>query len=326
MNKTLFRNIAIVVIVVALSACGAKMPKVEDLIPKEKKYDVRILRDTWGVPHIYGKTDADVAYGLAYAHCEDDFKTIQQTLLLARGIQASIKGSDAAPFDYLVKLFRFREIVEEKYETDLSPETRAICEAYADGYNHYAALHPEKVIPEVLPVTGKDIVAGFVIMTPSFFGFQGAVQRLFGSKRAREVSQKVTVGNGNFLNNYLPIGSNTFSIAPSRTPDGKTHLAVNSHQPWTGQTAYYEVRLKSEEGLDIAGGIFPGSPVVLLGHNHNLGWAHTVNSPDLIDIYVLEINPDNPNQYKFDGKWRDLEVSEVKIKVKLWGFIMKDKG
>lgn len=117
----------------------------------------------------------------------------------------------------------------------------------------------------------------------------------------------------------VPIGSNTFAIAPSRTPDGKTHLAINSHQPWTGPVAWYEAHLHSDEGLDIVGGLFPGSPVILHGHNRHLGWAHTVNNPDLADIYVLEINPDNPMQYKFDGEWRDLEVKPIEIEVKLWG-------
>jgi len=290
----------------------------EELIPETGRYHVRILRDTWGVPHVYGKTDADVAYGLAYAHCEDDFETIQEVMLMVRGIQASVRGSEGAPFDYLIKLFRFREMVEERYETDLSSETRAICEAYADGYNHYAALHPEEAIPELLPASGQDIVVGFALMTPSFFGLTGAVQRLFREERQEAVSQKASADADNL--NASPVGSNTFSIAPSRTPDGKTHLAINSHQPWTGQAAWYEARLKSEEGLDMVGALFPGSPVILHGHNRNLGWAHTVNNPDLVDIYVLEINPDNPNQYKFDGKWRDLEVDKVRIKVKLrWG-------
>lgn len=310
MTRTVFGAIALIITVLTLLTCGGKMTNKESLIPKEGKYNVRILRDTWGVPHIYGKTDADVAYGLAYAHCEDDFETIQQVMLLVRGIQASIKGSDAAPYDYLIKLFRFREIVEEKYEADLSPEVRAICEAYADGCNHYAALHPDKAIPELLPARGQDIVVGFTLTTAFFCGLPGTVQELFRSKRAREVSQKASAG----------FGSNTFSIAPVRTPDGKTHLAVNAHQPWTGSQTFYEARMKSEEGMDIVGGLFPGSPIILHGHNRNLGWAHTVNNPDLIDTYVLEINPDNPNQYRFDGEWRNLEKGEVKIKVKLkWG-------
>jgi acyl-homoserine-lactone acylase len=307
-------NIAIVVIVLSLMACSQKTRNLNNA----EKYNVRILRDNYGVPHIYGKTDADVAYGLAYAHCEDDFETIQQMMLLARGIQASIKGAESAPFDYLVKLFRFREIVEEKYKTDLSPETRAICEAYADGYNYYAKTHPEKVVKEILPCKGQDIITGFTIMTPSFFGLQGVMQGILKSSQTKEFPKKISKAFG--LDNDIPIGSNTFSIAPSRTPDGKTHLAINSHQPWTGQAAWYEARLKSEDGLDIVGSLFPGSPVILHGHNRNLGWAHTVNNPDLIDVYVLEINPNNKNQYKFDGKWRDLKVDKVKIKVKLkWG-------
>jgi acyl-homoserine-lactone acylase len=83
--------------------------------------------------------------------------------------------------------------------------------------------------------------------------------------------------------------------------------------------AWYEAHLKSEQGLNIIGSTFPGAPVILHGHNPNLGWAHTVNHPDLIDVYDLEINPENPMQYKFDGQWRDLEARDVQIKVKMFG-------
>ncbi|MBN1347327.1 MAG: acylase [Phycisphaerae bacterium] len=320
MKKTLFQTAFLLGVVLTACMCLAEeASKGTDLIPPKGKYDVRILRDTWGVPHIHGKTDADVAYGLAYANCEDDFATIQEALLLSRASMASIQGMKAVPFDYLVKLFRFQEIVNEKYETDLSPETRAVCEAYAEGCNHYAALNPKKVIPGFLPATGRDIVTGFVAKTPFFFGMVGDVQALFGDKRPQEVSTKTAAAEADPLTRGLPIGSNTFAIAPRRTPDGKTHLAVNSHQPWTGPVAWYEARLKSDEGMDIVGSVFPGAPIILHGHNRDLGWAHTVNHPDLVDIYVLETNPDNPMQYKFDGQWRDLKVETVQIKVKLIG-------
>ncbi len=301
-----------------VSSCAPPLDTAS-LIPPPGKYDVRILRDTYGVPHIYGKTDADVAYGLAYAHCEDDFPTMQEVLLLSRAKLASVMGREAAPFDYLVQLCRFQEIVDAKYETELSPEVRAICDAYADGYNHYAALHPKAVVPGVLPATGRDVVMGFVAKTPLFFGMDGAVRRLMGDRRPLEVSPRLAARQGGFLTRHMPIGSNTFAIAPGRTPDGKTHLAVNSHQPWTGPVAWYEARLKSEEGMDIVGGVFPGTPIILHGHNRDIGWAHTVNHPDLVDIYVLEMNPENPNQYRFDGEWRDLEVRKVPVTVRLWG-------
>ncbi|MCA9413620.1 MAG: acylase [Candidatus Omnitrophica bacterium] len=291
-----------------------------EAVAKASRYDSRILRDVWGVPHVYGKTDADAAFALGYANAEDDYATIQEGLLMVRGELASVKGEEGAVTDYLIKLLKTRELIDAKYDTDLSKETRAICEAYADGVNLYAAIHPEEMAHGVLPFTGKDVVAGFVFKGPFFYGLDNKIQELFGDKRKREVSQKVAKANPfNPYTQGFPIGSNAFAIAPSRTPDGKTHLAINSHQPWEGPVAWYEAHITSEEGWNTFGASFPGCPVILVGHNPSLGWAHTVNSPDLVDIYVLEMNPDNPNQYKYDGEWRDLEVRQVGIKVKLWG-------
>jgi acyl-homoserine-lactone acylase len=179
-------GIAIFTLVFGLLAasCSSKLdPKA--LQEQAEKHDVRILRDTWGVPHIFGATDADAAFGLGYAHCEDDFVTIQETLLVARGELASVKGSDAAPFDYLMQLFRIRELLDERYEKDLRPETRAVCEGYAEGVNLYAAEHPKQILKNGLfPANGKDVVAGFVGRTPLFFGLNRAVQELYGPDRA----------------------------------------------------------------------------------------------------------------------------------------------
>jgi len=292
----------------------------ETLIQAGAGYDARILRDTWGVPHIFGTRDVDVAYGLAYAHCEDDWGTIQETLAATRGQLAAVKGKEVAPVDYMVQLLRVWETLDAKYDSDLSPDVRALCEAYADGANHYAALHMDQVWPGVLPMTGKDVVAGFAFKLPFFFGLDGRVKELFHNKRARPVSEKQAADAYRaLLAGDLVIGSNAFAVGPSRTANGETFLNVNSHQPWDGPVAWYEAHLHSEEGWDMTGGTFPGSPLLFLGHNRHLGWAHTVNSPDLIDTYVLDINPDNPNQYRFDGEWRDLEVGVARMKVKIWG-------
>ena len=115
------------------------------------------------------------------------------------------------------------------------------------------------------------------------------------------------------------IGSNTIAVGPGRSADGSTMLAINSHQPWTGPVAWYEAHVKSEEGWNMIGGTFPGAPLILHGHNQDLGWAYTVNKPDLIDVFVLDINPENPDQYRFDGIWKTLEVRQAPIEVKLWG-------
>src|SRR6185503_7242734 len=136
---------------------------------RSTRYNARILRDSWGVPHIFGQTDADAAYGLAYAHAEDDFLTIQKALLAVRGKLASVDGPDAAPLDYVVQLLRVWDTVNAKYETDLQPATRTMLAAYADGLNVYAATHPQEALPGLFPVTGKDIVAESVFEAPLLF-------------------------------------------------------------------------------------------------------------------------------------------------------------
>ena len=115
------------------------------------------------------------------------------------------------------------------------------------------------------------------------------------------------------------LASNVVAVGPRRSADGYTRLLLNTHQPWHGPTSWYEVHVHSEEGWNMAGGLFPGSPVVFIGHSPNHAWAHTVNQPDLVDVYEIEMNPNNENQYMFDGEWRDLTVKTVPILVKLWG-------
>ncbi len=300
----------------------ADMPAPVDaapLVAKANAYDVTIHRDQFGIPHIYGKTDPDVAFGLAFAHAEDDFATIQEVAIAARGQLAAIKGVDAAVTDYLVHLLRVWETVDAKYNTDISSEGRALAEAYADGVNYYAALNPGEVEPGLLPLTGKDVVAGFTFKAPFFYGLQNHFLELFEPERKRELS--LGPENAFLLTDeaFAHAGSNGFAVAPSRSADGKTRLLINSHQPYKGPVAWYETRLKSEEGWDAVGGVFPGSPLMLHGHNRRVGWASTVNKPDLVDIYVLSVNPDNPDQYLLDGEWRTFEKTSVDIKVRLWG-------
>jgi penicillin amidase/acyl-homoserine-lactone acylase len=289
----------------------------DHLLNSGDPYDARILRDTWGVPHIFGVTDADASFGLAYANAEDDFITIQQTLAAARGSLASIYGTNAAANDYMVHLLRIWDLLEANYESDLSTETREVLDGYAAGINLYAALHPEEVLAESLfPVGGIDIAAGSIHKSPLFFGLDGDLGELFAEERQGEISP----GPRSFLYpSSAQLGSNIFAIGPSRTSDGSTYLAINSHQPWQGPVTWYEAHIHSEEGLDVVGGIFPGSPLILVGHNRNLGWGFTVSRPDLVDTYVLETDPDDPNRYRYDDEWLNLEVRQAPIRVNLIG-------
>jgi len=352
------------VILLALAAIYIFFPVKEDLAYLRERagnYDVKILRDTYGVPHIFGHTDADAAYGMAYAHSEDDFLTIQQVLLAARGDLATVYGPDSAPADYLVAFLRIWDLVDAKYET-LSPDTRAAVEAYADGLNVYAAYHPDEALPGLFPVHGKDIIAASVEKVPLFYGLDDTISHLFSddpepAPTPTQVSYNRLFGMSpfttentparpaapgraestekNFLKisvpfvcsvvsipqpaNNIEYNSNGFAIGPGRTSDGGTYLDVNSHQPYEGPVAWYEAHIHSDEGWDTVGGTFPVSPFILHGHNRDLGWAMTVNHPDVTDVYRLTINPDNPDQYLFDGEWRDLDVRQAKLEIKLVG-------
>jgi penicillin amidase/acyl-homoserine-lactone acylase len=276
--------------------------------------NVVIVRDTWGVPHIRGKTDADVAFGLAYAHAEDDWPIIQGTIIAAKGRLAELNGKEGALNDFFIKLLKVREFVDEKYETDLSPDFQRICEAYAAGLTYYAALHPEEVKNKFLPYTGKDVVAGFVQKVPMFFGLDGVLKKL---EKGPEAFESQAALAPELQKDFAGIGSNTMGVNGPRSADGKTRLAINSHQPWEGPVTWYEAHLHSDEGWDTIGGLFPGTPMILHGHNQHLGWAFTVNKPDLVDVYRLEINPENEYQYKLDGEWKDLDRKKVTLKVKV---------
>jgi len=297
----------------------------EPLLARAERYDVRILRDGFGVPHVHGATDADVAYGLAYAHAEDDALTIQRVTLATRGTLATVAGRAAAPTDYLVSLLGFWDNVHAGYESEISPEARRLAEAYADGFNHWAALHPEAVLPGVVPVTGKDVVAGFVFKTPFFYGLDRHLRELFerdaAAGEASLAFQLAPTGRAFELGPAAPpeLGSNAVAVAPGRSADGATRLLVNSHQPYEGPVAWYEVRLESGEGWDAAGGVFPGSPLMLHGHNRDLGWASTVNRPDLFDTYTLVTDPARPGQYRLGDAWLDLERQTARLDVRLLG-------
>ena len=318
MNKKLYWSIGLLIIAL-VGAINLYTPRFNQSIKVDayNDYDVNIYRDTWGVPHIFGEKDKDTAYGLAYAHAEDDFKTIQDILLGLRGKLATVYGKDGAPNDYMVQLLRIWEVVESHYEYDLAEDVRSICEGYADGLNHYAVLHPNKVVKGLFPVSGKDIVAGFVHRTPLMFGLDRVLGKLVSSEKPEFAVDYKTIKSGPFDQTLL--GSNVVAVAPSRSADGYTRIAINSHQPWTGPVAWYEAHLHSEEGWNMNGGLFPGSPVIFVGHNENIGWSHTVNSPDLIDVYELEIHPEDKNRYFIHGRWEELEVREALITVKLWG-------
>ncbi len=279
-------------------------------------YDARIIRDKFGVPHIYGKRNADVAYGLAYAHAEDDWKNIEEVIRASRGTLSEIVGDSGAKSDDMILALGNTEIVNREYDTKTSPQSKAVAEGYAAGINLWCAEHLATGCARTMPVTGRDIIAGFVNRPMSFYGLEGEIDALLSGRANMEMSSKST--REAFINTTddIELGSNGLAVAPSRSADGHTRLSANSHQPYEGRVAWYEARLKSEEGIDLIGGLFPGTPIILTGVGPNFGWASTVNKPDLFDTFKLVVDDEkNPTQYRMDGAWKSFERKQIRYNV-----------
>jgi acyl-homoserine-lactone acylase len=284
--------------------------------PPAHKYDVRIVRDEFGVPHIFGKSDADAAYGLAYAHAEDDFSTIQEVVAMTRGRYGALIGSKGVKIDYVGHLLEARRTAVRDFPT-LPQDVRDLLNGYASGLNLYAARHPEEVkLRKLFPVNGEDIAAGFALRSPFFFGLDDTIGKLVKSEEPpRGTAAPMTpAGQDPSIN-----GSNAFAVSPKRMSDGKTWLISNAHQPYEGQVAWYEAVMHSDEGMDMAGALFPGMPMIPMGHNRNIGWTNTVNGPDLIDVFKLVLS-DDESQYRFDGKWLPLSKKRVWLPIRYGPF------
>ena len=310
-----------------LLSCSGLKPKAPPPAPTTAatRYagEVVIRRDTWGVPHIFGKTDNAAAFGLAYAHAQDDFPMIQGSLVAATGQLARLKLAKIAVVnDYLVRLLGIPEKTDRQYRA-LPEDFRAFLNAYAEGLNYYAFLHPEEADGRFFPVTGKNVMAGFVHKLPLLMGVGKILQDLY-SRSAEDLAVGTAVQKRYDWNAALPAGldgnlagSNAHAVGPPRSADGKVRLNINSHQPWEGPVTWYEAHVVSGEGWNMIGGTFPGAPVILHGHNRHLGWAHTVNRPDFIDVYKLEMDPGGALRYRFDDQWLPLTVRDAAITIDL---------
>ena len=274
--------------------------------------NIEIVRDNYGVPHIYGKTDAEVAYGLAWSHCEDDFKTIQQAYLAGNGLLSKHIGIKGAGADFLTQLIESKETVDKLFNT-LSLDFVMVAEGYAQGINKYAELHPKEILEKSLfPVTVKKMLRYSFLQLFISNEAGGLVSSIVSNKVPRPNPIKAEMN-----------GSNTFAFNSIKTGKNETYLAINTHQPLDGPTSWYEAHLISEEGTNIIGATFAGAPTLLIGANQNLAWAHTVNYPDKADVFELEMHPTKKWHYLVDGKTFKLEKKQAKLFVKFLGIKLK---
>jgi acyl-homoserine-lactone acylase len=264
---------------------------------------ITIARDQFGVPHIYAPTDPEVAYGLAWAHAEDDFTTIQTLMLTGKGKLATYLGKKGATVDYVAGLLNTKATVIAQMNS-LDPKFIQLVKGYLLGLEAYAKAHPDQVLNKhVFPVSIEEYLSATVFSVAVFCGVDKALPKILN-------------GTIPALPGFTGEGSNSFAIHSSKSASGENMLVINAHQPIEGPTAFYEAHLQSEEGWNILGGLFPGAPLIFHGVTPHLAWAHTVNLQDKIDVYQLETDQQHPNQYKVDGEWLTLEVRKIKLSIK----------
>ena len=267
---------------------------------------IDIVRGKYGTPHIFAKTDKEVAYGLAWAHAEDDFKTIQETFLPSKYMMGRYKGKEGVQLDYISQLLKCEELVDREID-NLSPEIIKVVDGYVEGLNAFAKKFPNQVlVKKSFPMTTKEYLVGFNFIIHFFSDISKLLKDLY--------SNNIPLIQDSSLNN---IGSNGFAFNKNKTKDQKTYININTHQPLEGPFSWYEAHLCSDEGWNMVGGLFPGSPFPFIGTNPNLAWTHTYNFPDLIDTYQMEIHPKKKKYYKYDQEWKKFEISKAKLKVKL---------
>ena len=273
--------------------------------------NVEIVRDKWGVPHIFGKSDADVAYGLAWATCEDDFETLQHLLLAANGRLGEVTGKNGAMLDFMGHIAQVDHHVNRLFDSSFSSEYTVYLNGYVEGLNRFAETHEDEQLRKGLfPISAKDIVKANTLTLVFLTSVYVEIQQIF--TRSIVLYERSMKYKGN-----LPEGSNAFAFNKNKTANGHTYLAVNSHQPLEGLFSWYEAHLISEEGMNILGGTFPGGSTIFHGVNEHLGWAATLNHPDLCDVYKLEMHPKKKLEYKFDQNYEKLEVIKATVKVKV---------
>lgn len=270
--------------------------------------NIEIIRDAYGVPHIYAPTDAEVAYGLAWAHAEDDFETIQLGFLAGDAKLSKAIGLKGAPADFLQQFIQAEQIARDQMHT-LSDEFMQVVKGYAAGLNAYAESHQEEVLlDELFPISPIEMIAYSQLQLFVSNAADQLVRQILSNKTPKDWSMASPA-----------TGSNLIALSSKKTGEQASYLTINTHQPLEGPTSWYEAHLVSEEGTNIIGALFPGAPCILTGANEHLGWTHTVNFQDKADLYKLEIVDKKNLTYKVDDEVLTLEKHQAKVYVKIFG-------
>ena len=279
---------------------------------------VNIIRDKWGIPHIYGKSDADCVFGLMYAQCEDDFQRVEMNYITMLGRTSEVNGENAIYEDLLVRMVI--DSAESVKDYEASPDwMKKLLNAFADGINYFLYKNP-KVKPALL----KEFKPWYPLTYTD-----GSISAIQTSDLTANDIKKFYAGLSTDLA-ALPkkdpeklIGSNGFAIAPSRSVSGNAMLYINPHV-----TFYFrpEVHMVSEEGLNAYGAVTWGQFFVYQGFNEHCGWMHTSSEADVADLYEETVEKKGEKLfYLHDNQQKPVTIQATTIAYKLANGAMDKK-
>lgn len=280
---------------------------------------IKIVRDKFGVPHVYGPTDADCVFGFVYAQAEDYFWQIEDSYIRSLGRASEIYGEKELANDLVNRALEIPRLAQMEFAT--APEkSKAFASAVADAINFYLATHPDVKPRLIVRFEAWHSLAfrRFMLYQSFVYRKSGLPQReilnaihevIDGKTAAVEVAaptlaywQERELGGDDMAQH---IGSNMWAVRPEKSTTGKAMLFINPHQPFFGPGQWYEGHVVSDEGWNLLGACFFGSPFPTIGYNEHLAWSHTVNEPDIADVYAIDVpDPAKPLEYRFGGETR----------------------
>lgn len=317
--------LTVYVIVVTVTGCGgpAEAPKPSPEVPEDQAVptpepsvvepaaepepvpepvaearEIEVIRDTWGVPHIFAETESDAAYAIGYTQAEDRLDSIYLNLRTGLGRLAEAIGKDGLETDVIIHVTRTPEACERIF-ANAPPGLKAISEAYIDGVEAYLADHPDRT-------------SAFAIELEAWHTLTlGRLMQL------RWAMGNVMDDLSNAPKEAPSFGSNEWTVAPSRSAENCAILMTDVHQEWVGASVFHEARVHGGD-LNMSGMFIVGSPLMAFGHTDHVAWAPTTGGPDVGDVYIMKIDPESGMvpKYEYDGEWLTPEVKFVSIDVK----------
>ncbi len=286
------------------SAASAQTAPPATALPGEGRDAGRtvVYRDTWGVPHIYAPSVEAGLYAMGWAQAQDRPTQLLMNLKIALGELSEIAGEQQVSQDLIARLFDHYGMAQRQWP-DVPARVRARVDAFADGVNDFYAAHPEDV-----PAWWgrRDVTPQMVAAFTRMFLYNWSIDEALNDLRRGGIDPGVASPRR---------ASNEWVVGASRSASGHPLLLADPHLSWWGVSRFWQVRVHAGD-LQGSGVTLAGNPYIGLGHNGRLAWAMTTGGPDTGDIYALKLNPDNADQYRYDGRWRELRVRDVTLKVK----------